>query len=143
MGIPDSQRVGIWTSDADVNIGEGKMLYDPLEDDERLMGCQFRPDMHATGGFTNMLQMGSLRKGVGVATDRRVLFLGEGVFSEEVSEIPYTSIESISYGAGVMNGGVKVSAHGITSLHVEAVKPKESARTFADVVRSHLTARLT
>ena len=63
MGIPDSQRVGIWTSDADVNIGEGKMLYDPLEDDERLMGCHFRPDMHATGGFTNMLQMGSLRKG--------------------------------------------------------------------------------
>ena len=25
MGIPDSQRVGIWTSDADVNIGEGEV----------------------------------------------------------------------------------------------------------------------
>ena len=48
MGIPDSQRVGIWTSDADVNIGEGKMLYDPLEDDERLMGCYFRPELKTT-----------------------------------------------------------------------------------------------
>ena len=48
MGIPDSQRVGIWISDADVNIGEGKMLYDPLEDDERLMGCYFRPELKTT-----------------------------------------------------------------------------------------------
>ncbi len=70
-----SKGWGIWNSDAHVNIGEREMLYNLLEDDEHLeclMGSHFRPDAHATGGFTNMLQMGSLRKGVGVATDRRV-----------------------------------------------------------------------
>ena len=78
-------------------------------------------------------------KALGVATDRRVIFLDKGIISTEVAEIPYTSIESISYSSGIVMGGLKISGRGTTSLKVEMVSPKGSAKAFADVVRPHLS----
>ena len=128
-----------------MHSGERKTLYDLLEDDEHmeaLVGGMFGPDMQATGGITKIVKEGSLHKGVGAATDRRVIFLDKGIFSTEVAEVPYASIESISYSTGIIHAGLKISARGTTSLQVEMVQPKWSAKAFADVVRPHLTAHL-
>ena len=135
---------GTW-GDAKMHSGERRMLHDLIEDDEHLealIGGHFGPDLQATGGPMDVMRHGSLHNGIGVATDRRVVFVDKGIFSSEVAEIPYASIESISYSTGVMRGGLKISARGTTSLQVENVPPKESAKAFADVVRPHLTAHL-
>ena len=83
------------------------MLYDLLEDDEHLealVGGMFGPDMQATDGVTKIFKgAGSLHKGVGVATDRQAIFLDKGILSTEVAEMPYTSIESISYSTGIIH----------------------------------------
>ena len=91
------------------------MLYDLLEDDEHLealVGRMFGPDMQATGGVTKIFKGGgggggggggSLHKGVGVATDRRAIFLDKGILSTEVAEMPYASIESTSYSTGIIH----------------------------------------
>ena len=84
------------------------MLYCLLEDDEHLealVGGMFGPDMQATGGVTKIFKggAGSLHKGVGVATDRRAIFLDKGILSTEVAEMPYASIESISYSTGIIH----------------------------------------
>ena len=129
--------------DANMHPGERKMLYDLLEDGEHLealVGGAFGPDLQATGGVGSIAKAGSLRKGVGVATDRRVIFLDKGILSTEVAEIPYASIESISYSTGILMGGLKISGRGTTSLKVEMVSPKGSAKAFADVVRPDLGA---
>ncbi len=89
---------GTWGNDANMHSGEHKMLYDLLEDNEHLealVGGSFGPDLQATGGVTDIVRAGSLHKGVGVATDRRVIFLDKGILSTEVAEIPYASIASI------------------------------------------------
>ena len=128
--------------DTNMHSGERKMLYDLLEDNEHLealVGGAFGPDLQATGGVGSIARAGSLHKGVGVATNRRVIFVDKGILSTEVAEIPYTSIESISYSTGIVMGGLKISARGTTSLQVEMVTPKGSAKAFADVVRPHLS----
>ena len=64
------------------------MLYDILEDAEHLealIGGSFGPDLQATGGVTNIAKAGSLHRGAGVATDRRVIFLDKGILSTEVA----------------------------------------------------------
>ena len=135
---------GGW-NDADAYSRERRMLYSLLEDDEHLealVGLKFSPDMRGTGGSKDSIGHGSLHVGVGVATDRRVLFLDEGgTFAQGVAEIPYASIESISYSTGVIWGALTISARVTTSLRVGTVRPKESARTFADAVRPHLIAQ--
>ena len=82
------------------------MLYDLLEGDEHLealVGGMFGPDMQATGGVTKIFRGGALHKGVGVATNRRAIFLDKGILSTEVAEMPYASIESISYSTGIIH----------------------------------------
>ena len=131
--------------DANMHSGEHKMLYTLLEDDEHLeglVGGMFGPDLKGTGGLFNIAKEGSLHKGVGVATDRRVIFVDKGILATEVAEIPYASIETIAYSTGIVMGGLKISGRGTTSLKVEMVSPKGSAKAFADVVRPHLTAHL-
>ena len=87
------------------------MLYDLLEDDEHLealVGGMLGPDMQATGGVTKIFRgggggAGSLHKGVGVATDRRAIFLDKGIPPTELAEMPYASIESTSYSTGIIH----------------------------------------
>jgi predicted RNA-binding Zn-ribbon protein involved in translation (DUF1610 family) len=75
--------------------GERKMLYgirDPGETMECLIGGAFGPDMEkAKFGKT-------FHSAIGVATDRRVIFVDKGLFgSTEVREMPYTSVDAITY----------------------------------------------
>ena len=119
--------------------GERKMLYRLLEDGEHLeclVGGKFGPDL----GRSNIARDKSLHNGVGVATDRRVIFVDSGIASSEVAEMPYTSIEAISYSSGISLAGLKISARGSTSLQMEMIRSMDEAKVFADTVRKHLNA---
>ena len=123
--------------DKGMHSGERGMLCNLLEDDETLeclVGGKFGPDL----GRSHIARDKSLHSGVGVATDRRVIFLDAGFLSTEVAELPYSSIETISYSTGMAMGGLKISARGSTSLQMEMVKPMGQAKVFADAVRKHL-----
>ena len=123
--------------DKGMHSGERKMLYNLLEDGETLeclVGGKFGPDL----GRSHIARDKSLHSGVGIATDRRVIFLDAGFLSMEVAELPYSSIETISYSAGMAMGGLKIAARGATSFQMEMVKPMGQAKVFADVVRKHL-----
>lgn len=114
---------------------EREMLYNVLEDDETmecLVGGHFGPDLGQSP-----IEMGkSIDSGVGVATDRRVILLYSGFLSAEVAELPYRSVETISYGSG----GLKIAARGATSFQMEMINPTSQAKVFADTVRKHLNA---
>ena len=78
--------------------GERKMLIERVDDDEdilALVGGTFGADTSRIHKHT----------GVAVATSKRVIFLDKGVFgSEEVMEISYRQIESITYSTGLLRG---------------------------------------
>lgn len=128
--------------DKGMHSGERKMLYNLLEDDETLeclVGGKFGPDL----GRSHIARDKSLHSGVGVSTDRRVIFLDAGFLSTEVAELPYSSIETISYSTGFARGGLKIAARGSTSLQMEMIQPMGQAKLFADAVRKRLNAGLT
>ena len=119
--------------DRDTHTGERGMLYDILDSDENieaLVGGTYRAE-----GSTG------ISRGVGVATDRRVVFVDKGVFgSTEVSEISYKRIEGITHSTGMMFGGVQILGIGRVGWRIDTVKPKESAKLFADAVRGLVKA---
>ena len=119
--------------------GERRMLYDILDVGEELdciVGGMFGPDLQQA-------KLGrSLRRGVIVATDRRIIMLDKGVLgSSEVAEMPYNSISAITYSTGLFAGGLRIVGRGGTNFRIEAVRPKEDAKEFADCVRDHLQSR--
>lgn len=123
--------------DKGMHSGERDMLPNLLEDDEHLeclVGGKFGPDL----GRSHIARDKSLHNAVGVATDRRVIFFDAGFLSTEVAELPYSSIETISYSTGMAMGGLKITGRGATSLQMEMVKPMGQAKVFADAVRKHL-----
>ena len=113
-------------TDANMHSGERKMLYRLLESDEHL-------ECLCGGDFKT-------NSGVAVATDRRVIFLDKGIATNEVAELTYNSIESISYSGGMMRSSINFGLVGATTLQIENVRPKEQAKVFADSVRKHLNA---
>ena len=120
------------------NRGERQMLYDLIDDGEELdivVGGMFGPDLQQA-------KLGnSLRRGVIVATDRRIIMLDKGVFgSSEVAEMPYDSVSAITHSRGMFAGGLRIIGRGGTNFRIENVRPKEDAQEFADCVRSHLQA---
>ena len=142
MGHPGSPGVGrVDALDRLRRALRRATLHDLLEDGERLDALvrgSFGPDLQGTGGPLNIARHGSLHKGVGAATDRRVIFLDKGIFATKVAGISYASIESISYSTSIVWAGLKISTRGTTSLRVEMVQSKWSAKAFAAVVESHL-----
>ena len=112
--------------------GERQMLYDILdaeEDIERLIGGTFRAD---TDRYHK-------HAGVAVATSKRVIFLDKGVFgSTEVYEMPYRSVEAITYSTGMMAAGVQITGRGAASFRIEDIYEKYSVKPFVDCVRTHL-----
>ena len=67
--------------------------------------------------------------------------LDKGVFgSKEVSEMPYRSVEGITHSTGMFYGGVQITGLGTSGWRIEDVNPKDSAKSFADSVRSQVEA---
>ena len=118
--------------------GEREMLFGILDDGERiesLIGGLFGPDLSNAG---NIGQNQSLHSGIVVATDRRLLFVDKGVFgSKEVAEMPYPSIETLSYSEGMFFAGVKITGRGTANYQIQQVI-KGAIKPFVDCVRFHL-----
>ena len=76
---------------------------------------------------------------LGVATDRRLIFLRQTKRAPEVVSLPYATIESISFKTGWMSGSVKVTSRQKGAYQMEVIKPKERAELFAETVQPHLT----
>ena len=115
--------------------GERKMLYgilDPGETMECLIGGAFGPDMEkAKFGKT-------FHSAIGVATDRRVIFVDKGLFgSTEVREMPCTSVDAITCSTGMFLAGLRITGRGILGVRMEMIA-KSEIKTFVDCVRSHL-----
>ena len=75
-------------------------------------------------------------RGCAVATDKRVIFLDKGVFGSTVTaEIAYRNVESVTHSTGMIMAGVQITGRGVSSYRIEDIKPKPSAKVFADTVR--------
>ena len=118
-------------ADRGMHSGECEMLYDILDKHEEikaLVGGTYRAEQDTVRG--------SRHRGVAVATDSRVIFLDKGIFgSTEVAEMPYRSIEGLTHSTGMIFGGVQITGIGGAGWRIEDVKPKHSAKPFADAVR--------
>ena len=76
-------------------------------------------------------------QGLVVVTDRRVLFLSEGVGRHKLEDSPYDKVTSVQSEKGMMRGGLKIFASGNTAV-IGDVYPKERAPEIGDYVRSRL-----
>ena len=120
--------------------GERKMLAEILGNDENiecLIGGSFGPHL---GHSSWRDGANTLHNGVGIATNKRILFLDKGLFlSKEVAELPYKSIEAITYSSGVMFAGIRITGRGSLSMRMENINKREP-KPFVDCVRKHLDA---
>ena len=120
-----------WGSFSDENMfsGEREMLKEIIDDYEHiqgLVGGNYRAD---TGRLNK-------HRGCAVATDKRVIFLDKGIFgSTETAEIAYRNVESVTHSTGMIMAGVQITGRGVSSYRIEDIKPKPSAKVFADTVR--------
>lgn len=77
------------------------------------------------------------KQGLVVVTDRRVLFLSEGIGRHKLEDFPYDKVTSVQSEKGMVQGGLKIFASGNTAV-IEDVYPKERAPEIGDYVRSRL-----
>ena len=115
--------------DSQMFSGEREMLKEIMDEDEHIQGLV---------GGTYRADTGRMHKhkGCAVATEKRVIFLDKGVFgSTETAEIAYRNVESVTHSTGMMMAGVQITGRGISSYRIEDIRPKPSAKVFADTVR--------
>lgn len=77
------------------------------------------------------------KQGLVVVTDRRVLFLSEGIGRHKLEDFPYDKVTSVQSEKGMVNGGLKIFASGNAAV-IENMYPKERAPEIGDYVRSQL-----
>ncbi|MGZ0068097.1 PH domain-containing protein [Microbacterium arborescens] len=75
----------------------------------------------------------TVRTGVLLATDRRVVFYAKKLGGYELESFPYKSISSFEAGKTMMGGNITFFATG-NRVHVKWVTPATSAQKFAEVV---------
>lgn len=120
----------------DRHKGEREMLHSLVDEGETLealIGGTYRAEQDTSRRHRH--------QGVAVATSKRVLFVDKGVMGNtEVSEMPYRSIEAITYSTGAFFAGIQITGRGIASFRIEDIADKDSVKPFVDCVRGHLEA---
>ncbi len=105
--------------------GEWAMLYNLIEDRENLeclVGGEFGPDLGQAKPFKSM------HSGIGVATNKRIMLVDKSFLgSSEVAELPYQSIEAITYGTGMILAGIRITGRGTMSFRLEMVEKIKSS----------------
>lgn len=79
------------------------------------------------------------RQGLVAVTDRRIVFLEEGMTRSRVEDFTYEKISSVQTGKSMMYGTLTIYASGNTA-EVKDVMPKERAAEIGDYVRTRLSA---
>lgn len=77
------------------------------------------------------------KQGLVVVSDRRIIFLSEGIGRHKLEDFPYDKISSVQSEKGIVNGGLKIFASGNTAV-IDDVYPKERAVEIGDYVRMRL-----
>ena len=109
---------------------ERALLSSLLDDSESLAGL-VSGNFAISGGFSHT--------NLGVATDRRLIFLRQTKRAPEVVSLPYDTIESCAASTGLMGGVVKGSAGTKGRFEMRDIYPKNQAESFADTVQSLIT----
>lgn len=102
---------------------EFKKLPSLLEEDERIQSI-------AQGRYDG-------KQGLVVATDRRVLFVEEGMLRSNLEDFRYERISSVQTGKGAMFGKLTIFASG-NKAEIDQIAPKEMGVSLGDLVRSRI-----
>jgi hypothetical protein len=96
-------------------------------------------DKLAPGERVLNLAQGELRtkQGLVVATDRRVMFVEEGLVRSSIEDFPYDKISAVETGRGMVYGSLAITVAGAKG-EIEKVVPKDRAVEFGDYVRARI-----
>lgn len=91
------------------------------------------------GESVRNMTTGQYGKGIGllVLTDRRLLFILEGVMSQQTEDFPLDKISSVQWNAGFATGTVIVFASG-NKAEIKSVQ-KEDGKEITDLIRARLS----
>jgi hypothetical protein len=78
-------------------------------------------------------------EGLITVTDRRVLFIDQGMFSSHREDFPYEKISSVQCSKGMLSGKVTIFASGNKAV-IDNVMPRQQADSIADHIRGLITA---
>ena len=124
-----------WTERSDDwNLGnysnEREMFYEVLQDDEDI-------ECLIEGLYNKNVQGASGSWGVIAATDRRVVYVYNGLFGAVVAELPYGDIESVNMKGGLLSSKISITARlGVNGWEIDNVFGNMDE--FADCVRNHV-----
>lgn len=76
-------------------------------------------------------------QGLIVATDRRVMFINEGMVRSDREDFPYERISSVQCSTGMISGKLILFASG-NKAEIANVMPKQQANTLADLIRHRI-----
>jgi hypothetical protein len=76
--------------------------------------------------------------GLIVLTDRRLLFVQDGVMSKKSEDFPLDKVSSVQWGSGLLLGAITIFASG-NKTEIKNVN-KDDGKEIVDLVRAHLSA---
>lgn len=77
------------------------------------------------------------KQGLVVATDRRVMFIEEGLMRSNLEDFSYERISSVQTGKGAMFGRLTIFASG-NKAEIDQIAPKEMGVALGDLVRARI-----
>ena len=117
--------------DLDTRKNERERLLNILQDDEdieRLVEGQYKADVKGSDSHDVVV----------AATDRRLLFVYNGVFGEHVNEMPYSDIGAVEFKKGFLSGRITIAGRpGVNGYIVNYVET-DGVEEFVSCVQSHL-----
>jgi hypothetical protein len=76
-------------------------------------------------------------EGLTILTDRRILFVIDGVGTQRLEDFPFSSVSSVSWQSGIVNGTIIISAAGVRN-EIKRVN-KDDGKRFVDNARAYLS----
>ena len=127
------ERSADWKLDTHKN--EREKLFDILSDDEnieRLIQGHYRADVKGTESHNVVI----------AATDRRIVFVYNGLFGEHLNELSYSDIERVEVKNGFLAARITVTGRAGVNNYVVNDVVDEGRDEFIDCLRSHLDSSL-
>lgn len=95
--------------------------------------------LHENEGVVNLAQgRYEGNEGLIAVTDRRVLFIDQGIVKSHREDFPYDKISSVQCSKGMLSGKVTIFASGNKAV-IENVTPKQQADSIADHIRDRIS----
>jgi hypothetical protein len=117
----------------DTHKNEREKLFDVLSDDEnieRLVQGYYKADVKGAESHDVVI----------AATDRRIVFVYNGIFGEHVNELSYNDIERVEVENGFLSARITITGRAGVNNYVVNDVEEEGRDQFVDYVRSHLIA---